>query len=161
MNPNQSDLGFIWINSDWKLPWQKFRIGIYFETIRTIPIHSDICIRVTADHPEPIWIMLRLMKNGQNTIRLNPILSSHQSEWIRTSTNQVYNLNHFYLGFIWIDSDWKLPGQKFRIGIYSETIRTIPIHSDICIRATADHPEPIWKMFCTSFDEERSKNNST
>ena len=40
---------------------------------------------------------------------------------------------------------------------YSNSIRTIPIHSDICIRANANHSEPIRKTFCISFDKKRSK----
>ena len=43
--------------------------------------------------------------------------------------------------------------RKYRIGIHSEPIRTIPIHSDICIRANANHSEPIRKTFCISFDK--------
>ena len=41
------------------------------------------------------------------------------------------------------------PGEMHRIEIYSEPIRTIPIHSDICIRANANYSEPIRKTFCT------------
>ena len=51
-------------------------------------------------------------------------------------------------------SPCKQPWGKFRIGIHSKPIRTIPIHSDICIRANANHSEPIRKTFCISFDEE-------
>ena len=47
------------------------------------------------------------------------------------------------------------PWQKYRIGIHSEPIRTIPLHSAICIRANANHSEPIWKTFCISFDEKQ------
>ena len=47
----------------------------------------------------------------------------------------------------------KLPWRKYRIGIHSEPIRTIPIHSDVCIRANANHSEPIRKTFCNPFDE--------
>ena len=47
------------------------------------------------------------------------------------------------------------PWRKYRIGIHSEPIRTIPIHSDICIQANPNHSEPIRKMFCNSFDEKR------
>ena len=48
------------------------------------------------------------------------------------------------------------PWRKYRIRIHSELIRTIPIHSDICIQANANHSEPIRKTFCISFDEKRS-----
>ena len=50
---------------------------------------------------------------------------------------------------------------KYRIKIHSKSIRTIPIHSDICIRANANQSEPIRKTFCISFDEKRSKINPT
>ena len=52
-----------------------------------------------------------------------------------------------------------LPWRRYRIEIYSEPIRTIPIHSDICIRANANHSEPIRKTSFISFDEKRSKIN--
>ena len=42
-----------------------------------------------------------------------------------------------------------LPWRKYRIGIHSKPIRTIPIHYDICIRANANHSEPIRKRFVT------------
>ena len=53
------------------------------------------------------------------------------------------------------ESHWpkELSWRKYRIGINWEPIRTIPIHSDICIRANANHSEPIRKTFCISFDE--------
>ena len=55
----------------------------------------------------------------------------------------------------------KFPWRKYRIEINSKSIRTIPIHSDICIRANANNAEPIRKTFCISFDEKRSKINPT
>ena len=51
------------------------------------------------------------------------------------------------------DKHRRHPWRKYRIGIHSEPIRTIPIHSDICIRANANHSERIRKTFCNSFDE--------
>ena len=51
----------------------------------------------------------------------------------------------------------KLPWRKYRLGIHSKPIRTIPIHSGICIRANKNHSEPIRKIFCNSFDEKRLK----
>ena len=36
------------------------------------------------------------------------------------------------------------------IGTHSDPIRTIPIHSDICIRANANHSEPIRKTYYMS-----------
>ena len=50
---------------------------------------------------------------------------------------------------------WRLILIKYRIEIHSEPLRTIPIHSDIYIRANANHFEPIQKAFCISFDEKR------
>ena len=50
-----------------------------------------------------------------------------------------------------------MPWGKYRIRINSEPIRTISIHSDICIRANVNHSEPIRKTFCISFDEKRLK----
>ena len=51
------------------------------------------------------------------------------------------------------------PWPKFRIGIHSDLIRTIPNHSGICIRANANQSELIRKKFLMSFVENRSKNN--
>ena len=50
-----------------------------------------------------------------------------------------------------------LPSRKFRIGINSELIRTIPNYSDICIWANANQSEPIRETFCISFVEKRLK----
>ena len=55
----------------------------------------------------------------------------------------------------------KIPWRKYRTEIHSESIRTIPIHFDICIRANANNSEPIRKTFCISFDEKRLKINPT
>ena len=54
--------------------------SIHFESIRTILIHSDICIRANANHSEPIW---KTVKNQSDLIWL---LSRHQSEWTRTNS---------------------------------------------------------------------------
>ena len=35
-------------------PWGKFRIGIHFESIRTILNHSEICVRANTNQLEPI-----------------------------------------------------------------------------------------------------------
>ena len=40
-------------------------------------------------------------------------------------------------------SELTLPWQKFRIGINSKTIWTIPNHFEICVRANADESEAI------------------
>ena len=36
------------------VPWRKYRMGIYSESTRTIPIHTDIRIWDNANHSEPI-----------------------------------------------------------------------------------------------------------
>ena len=46
----------------------------------------------------------------------------------------------------------KWPSRKYRVEIHFESIRTIPIHSDMCIGSNANHSEPIRK---------RSKSNPT
>ena len=35
-------------------PWRKYRIEFHSESIRTIPIHSDIGMRANANHSQPI-----------------------------------------------------------------------------------------------------------
>ena len=80
------------------LSWQKYRIEIHSEPIRTIPIHSDICIRVNANHSyqsEKIFVS-RLMKNRQKSIRFN---LRYQSESIQMIPR----------------SDWKLGSHSFRL----------------------------------------------
>ena len=59
--------------------------------------------------------------------------------------------------FIFKEHSWR----KYRIEIHSESIRTIPIHSDIYIQANANHSEQFRKTFCISFDENMSKINPT
>ena len=49
-----------------------------------------------------------LMKNGQKSIRLNPINSV---------TSIRMNSNHFELGFIQIDSDWKFGLDQSQLGL--------------------------------------------
>ena len=44
-----------------------------------------------------------------------------------------------------------MPWRKYRIEIHSGSIRTILIHSDIYIRANANHSEPIRKKFCIAW----------
>ena len=80
-------------------PWRKYRIGIHFEQIRTIPIHSDIIPNKSEKR-----FVSRLMKNGKNRFDLTRFNARQLSEWIR---NQVFNPNQSELEFIRIDSDWK------------------------------------------------------
>ena len=70
----------------------------------------------------------------------------------------LYRVYQRYLVTKIFRKDW--PWRKYRIEIYSKSIRTIPIHSDICIRANSNHSEPIRKTFCISFDEKTVKNKS-
>ena len=58
----------------------------------------------------------------------------------------ISNSREIYFGAHW---------RKYRIRINSEPIGTIPIPSDICIRANANYSEPIRKTFCNSYDEKR------
>ena len=51
------------------------------------------------------------------------------------------------------------PSRKYRIEIHSESIWTIPIYSDICIQANANHSQLIRETFCILFDDKRSKIN--
>ena len=96
-------------------PWRKFRIGIHSKPIRTIPNHSDICIRSNPNQSAKRFES-RLLKNVWKLIRLNPI----QSERIRIKPN-TYSIGlkvnpiyifQFRLKFqsewikVRIDSDW-------------------------------------------------------
>ena len=58
------------------------RIEIHSESIRTIPIHSDNCIRANVNHSEPIR---KTVKNQSYLIRS---ILRYQSEWL---WNQVFN----------------------------------------------------------------------
>ena len=71
-------------------PWRKYRIGIYSEPIRTIPISASRSMRIILNQSEKRFVS-SLMKNGKKSIRPNP---RQQSELIRT------NLNQFELGLI-------------------------------------------------------------
>ena len=77
----------------------------------------------------------KTVKSRSDLVRFNP---RQQSEWIRTNPKPRFQ-------------------SKSKPNFQSEIIRirTIPIHSDFCIRANANHLESIWKMFCISFDEKR------
>ena len=88
------------IGSKWfgiAIEWMNFnRIEIHSETIRTIPIHSDICIRGNANYSEPI--------------ESNPIFNQNESEIriFRIDSDWKFGLDQSELGLIRIDSDWKL-----------------------------------------------------
>ena len=111
-----------------------------------------------------IWIII-VMKNIVQII-LNGVMSiGFSGESFRFKNlmdqsfqkSQIEGIRYFYhIANIYS----QLPWRKYRIEIHSESIRTIPNHSDICIRANANHSESIRKTFCISFDEKRSKHQS-
>ena len=103
----------------------------------------------------------------------------HTMQWI-TSWNSLYifvapfavdtffTLSGLLITYLFLKE--MAEGKKFNIFTFylhryiryinhSEPVRTIPIHSDICIRANANHSEPIRKTFCIWFDKKRSKIN--
>ena len=96
--------------------WRKYRIGIHSRPIKTIPIHSDICIRANANHSETIRINPSLDWSKSNfqseLIRMNPRL-----EWfgLIMTENSAGSIRER------IDSDWKLGFGLVRI------------HSDWCL----------------------------
>ena len=111
------------------------------------------------------FIWWKTVKNQFELIRLIP---RQQSEWIRTNLkpsiqsrsfraqinpNRIFNQNQserIKVGIIRIDFlpfFIKRPWRRYRIGIHSEPIRTIPNHSDIWIGVNANHSEPIRKSF--------------
>ena len=63
------------------------------------------------------------------------------SDWLRIHSDSCFGINRIESdGFLTVFHQlWR----KYRIEIYSESLRTILIHSDICIRANANHSEPI------------------
>ena len=73
-------------------PWRRYRIEIHSESIRTVPIHSNICIRGNANHSEPIR---------------NQVFNPDQSELglIQTEFSIRNNLNESKVGMIRIVSD--------------------------------------------------------
>ena len=113
------------------MPCRKYRIGINFELIRTIPIHFDICIRANANHSEPIskTFVSRLMKNGKNRSDIIRFKPRQQSGWIRTNTNQSklqliliefsirINPNESEVEMVRINSDWKFGLDYLELGL--------------------------------------------
>ena len=112
----------------WNFPWRKYRIEIHSDSIKTIPIHSNICIRANANHSEPIQksVVSRLMKNGQKPIRLNPINSETS---IRMNPNQ---------------SETKLSIQINSINPRSEWFELILIENSVWINPSSDWFGLIW-----------------
>ena len=91
----------------YELPWRKYRIGIHSEPIRTIPIHSDICIWANANHSEPIRKTFFYLVSWKTVKK-----SSFQSE---LEFSIRINPSHSDLGFIRIDSDWKFGLDQFKL----------------------------------------------
>ena len=122
------------------LPWRKFRIGIHSESIRTIPNHSDICIRANASQSESIrktfWISFvekHLKINptqSEISLRMNPkwIFNSNESESFltRIDLNRIFNPNtdsfglKIYFGFVRIHTDRSLRLRLVLIGAPNE-----------------------------------------
>ena len=95
----------------------------------------------------------------------NRVINQIESSVNRNYYNQILNLDsevdqniyiyiYIYI-YIFNNIDIYFPLRKYWIEIHSEPIRTILIHRDICIRANANHSEPIRETFCNSFDEKR------
>ena len=91
-------------------------------------------ILITALAKELDWNSFRVNQNYSDSFRY---LYPSQCERFRTNPKNILYL----------------PWRKYRIGIHSKPIRTIPIHFDTCIRANANHSKTIRKTFCNSFDE--------
>ena len=86
-------------------PWWKCQIKIHFEPIRTIPIHSYICIRANANHSEPIWTTFCILFDEKRS-KINPTIrdiNPNESEPIR---NQVFNPDQYDSFRRWINADW-------------------------------------------------------
>ena len=77
------------------MPLRKYRIKIHYELIRAISESFFEPFQVIPNQTENPY---RLMENDQTSIRLNSI----ESEWTRTYTNQVFDLNQSELGLIQI-----------------------------------------------------------
>ena len=87
-------------------------IGLKFipsqsELFRFIPISVCEPMRIIPNQSK-IRFVSRLMRNGQKSIRLNPINSE---------TSIRINPNHSDLRFIWINSNWKFGLGQSRLGL--------------------------------------------
>ena len=108
----------IFVCSITEYPWRKYRIEIYSDSIRTIPIHSDICIRANANHSEPF------RTNPKNVLYL---------VWWKTVKNQCESFR------AWIPSDWfwlkiRLKSIRARIDLdWKLGFGLVRIHSDWCL----------------------------
>ena len=130
------------------MPWRKFRIGFNSETIRTIPNHSDICIRANANQSKPIqkafWISfvekhLKIIPiQSETSIWMNPNESevNFQSEWMRINAETDWskpNIHSIRMNpNTEIHSDWKLIRFRIDSGSYGLKIYFgfVRIHSD-------------------------------
>ena len=101
-------------------PWRKYRIEIHSESIRTVHIHSNICIRTNLKNILYL-VWWKTVKNQSDLIRLIP---RHQSVWIWTNPKPSFqfrsiriNPNHSDLGFIRIYSEWKFGLDQSKLGL--------------------------------------------
>ena len=98
------------------LPWRKYWIVIHSEPFRTNS--KTFCIVLDENGKKLIWPNPRQQSEW---VRTNPKLSfqSDQSELglIQTELSIRINPNHFDLGFIGIDSDWKFSLEQSELGL--------------------------------------------
>ena len=91
-----------------------------------------------------------------------PLPFSSLTSYVKVSLNNFFTLQNVFLE-IWkipektiTSFQWqfykKIPWQRYRIESHSASIRNIPIHSDIFIRANANRSEPIRKTVETQSD---------
>ena len=124
-----------------KVLWRMDRIGIHSKLIRTIPIHSDICIRPIANHSKPtrktfcdssdgIWY-----KNRSDLIRFN---SRQLSAWIRTNLKPSFQSRLIRIN---LSSDWSKPNfqsESIRINPRSEWFGYILIENSVWINPSSN-----------------------
>ena len=141
MNPNQHEIKFsIWINpsSDWTKPSFQLELIWMNPSLEWLGL---ILMRTIPKQSEKRFVS-RLMKNCQKSIPLNTINSEASIQMNLTNPNQ---------------SKPRLIQTVFsiRINLDESKVGMTRINSD------ANHSEPIWKTFCISLDEKRSKINPT
>ena len=158
-------LYYLWGNCQaWRFPGESSVLKFNpseTELFQAIPKSVSEPFRIIPNQSEKCFVS-RLMKNGQKSIRINPIHSAS----MRMNSNQVLHPNHSQLLFIQIYLDWKttreelaglaLPWRKFRIGNQPEEIRSIPNHVEIFFRTILNYSE---KCFVSPLIKKRSKIN--
>ena len=78
-------------------PWRKYRIGIYSEPIRTIPISVSEPMRIIPNQSKTRFVT-RLMKNGKKLIQPSP---RQQSKWIRTNPKPSFQSESMRMNLRW------------------------------------------------------------